>query len=126
MPKIIGFSQQPTTSGMSTVYSAKLECGHLWHEPYYYAPMTAQLGEDKVCEGCAMNAHQEAWLEALDSETVHHIRFSPRFGGTYTFYKLDHTSPSNFFSIGGCYATPAIDKILQRKGLSPISPTEAA
>ena len=125
MSKVTGFESGPTSSGLLTWHAATLDCGHRFYSKNYQ-PVTAQLGEEVSCESCNTNCRQVEWLEALDAKTVHHVRYRPRFGGTYTFYKLDYSSPSNFLSIGGTYATPEIDEILKRKGLSPLSPTEVA
>jgi len=126
--KILSFSNHPTSSGFGTVYVAHLSCGHEEYSGNYNLfPDTTIIGLEIDCARCATIATQVAMIEALDPKDVHHIRFRTRFGGTYTFYKLDHTSPSNFFSIGGCYATPETDAAIARmKLVAPISPTEAA
>jgi hypothetical protein len=127
MSKVTGFGQHPTSSGMGIVHIALLDCGHEAYAGYFQTfPADVIIGSELPCGQCKTIAEQIAWLEALDPKVVHHVRYRPRFGGTYTFYKLDVTSPSGFFSIGGTYATPEIDAILQHKGLSPISPTEQA
>src|SRR5271156_448863 len=127
MSKVVSFSSQPTSSGFGVCHMAQLDCGHDAYAGYYKTfPDEVVVGSELSCERCKEIAEAIAWLNALDVKTVHHVRFRPRFGGTYTFYKLDSTSPSNFLSIGGCHATPEIDAVLRRIGLLPISPSEAA
>ena len=128
MSKVTGFKQQPTLSGLGIFHSATLDCGHEAYAGYYKTfPADVVVGSELPCERCQVIAEQVAWIESLDPKTVHHIRFRDRFGGTYTFYKFDQSSPSNFFSLGGCYATSETDAAIARKGLiAPISPTEAA
>lgn len=126
MPKILSFYSHPRTSGFGTTHIASLDCGH---EEYagYYKQFSEQVGDSIACERCEAIAKSVVWIDSLDRSEVHHIRFRARFGGTYTFYKFDPASPSNFFSIGGCYATPETDSAITRKGLcAPISPTECA
>lgn len=128
MSKVTGFKKQPTSSGLGICHSAMLDCGHEAYAGYYKAfPADVKVGSELPCERCQAIAKQVAWIDSLDPKTVHHIRFRNRFGGTYTFYKFDQASPSNFFSIGGCYATPETDAAIARKRLvAPISPTEIA
>ena len=127
MSKVTGFQQEPTSSGFSVSYQATLDCGHLAYAGYYKQfPADVAIGSELPCERCKTIAEQISWLESLDVKRVHHVRFRKRFGGTYTYYELNRESPSNFYSIGGTYATPEIDGVLRRIGLSPISPTEPA
>src|SRR5271166_1192774 len=110
MSKVTGFKQQPTSSGFGVCHSATLNCGHEVYADYYKDfPSDVTIGSELPCERCQEIIKQVSWIESLNPQTVHHIRFRPRFGGVYTFYKFDPTSPSNFFSIGGCYATPETD-----------------
>ena len=86
-----------------------------------------KVGDYIPCKECETIKNQVKWIESLDPKRVHHIRFRPHFGGTYTFYRLDRTSPSNFSSIGGCYANSETDAAIARmKFVAPISPTESA
>lgn len=127
MAKILSFHTKPTSSGLGVSHIARLDCGHDHYAGYYQDfPSDVVVGSEVVCERCETIAKQIEWLEQLDVKTVHHVRFRVRFGGTYTYYKLDKTSPSCFLSIGGTYATPEIDATLRKIGLSPISPTEQA
>jgi len=128
MSKVTGFESGPTSSGMMTWYKARLACGHSWSvasDPW--GPIVGvNVGDEKPCEVCDDIAADIAWLETLDIKTVHHVRFKERGGGVYLYYRLDHTSPSSFMLIRGTAATPAIDTVLRRIRLSPISPTEQA
>lgn len=128
MSKVTSFSHRATSSGYGTCHFATLDCGHEFYAGYYKNfPADIRLGSDVACERCEAIKKQVAWIETLNPADVHHIRFRARFGGTYTFYKLDHTSPSDFFSIGGCYASPETDAAIARmKLVAPISPTEQA
>jgi hypothetical protein len=127
MSKVTGFKEQPTSSGLGICHSASLDCGHETYAGYYKTfPADIVIGSELACERCADIQKQVAWLESIDPKSVHHARFRPRFGGTYTFYKYDPSSPSCFYSIGGTFATPEIDAVLRRIGISPISPTEQA
>lgn len=129
MSTVSGFTSGPTSSGMLTWHAATLSCGHNWHDRQHpWSPVeSVKVGDSVVCERCTTNAAEEQWLRDLDYSQVHHSRFDPRFGGLYRFYRLDHTSPSNFMIIGGVAATPAIDAILRTKtNCGPLSPTEPA
>jgi len=81
------------------------------------------VGDTVECETCASIARDIQWLKDLDVSTIHHSRLRH---GSYYFYKLDQTSPSNFMAVGGVRACPEVDAVLTQKRLSPLSPTERA
>ena len=127
MRRVTGFANGPTSSGLLQWYAAVLDCGHNFYQKDPWKPLEGiGIGDEVECERCAQNSQQEDWLRNLDATIVHHARFRPRFGGQYTFYKLDATSPSGFFAIGGTYATPEIDRIIAEKKIATVSPTEHA
>jgi hypothetical protein len=126
MSNITGFTSGPTSSGLLTWYAATLNCGHQWSERSNpWVPLeTKKVGDEVFCEVCKHQTDNLAWLEALDPKVVFRSRFDPRFGGQYHFYRRDHDSPSGVILIGGVAATPAIDELLRKKRISPLSPTE--
>jgi hypothetical protein len=92
-------------------------------KPHLEADRLTKVGNRVECMQCDNDAATIVWLRALPAGLVHHARF--RYNG-YHLYRHDETSPSGFFLIGSCPATPQFDAILREVGISPISPTEAA
>jgi hypothetical protein len=92
------------------------------HNPEH---VVTAVGDQLDCEECAKEASGLEWLRNLDVSQVHHARLRTGFN-LYFFYKLDHTSPSCFSSIGCVKQTPAVDELLRTLRISPLSPTEAA
>jgi hypothetical protein len=94
-------------------------------EPHNPADRITAIGDTIECERCASIARDIVWLESLDTETVQHARFKMWCGvAQYHFYKRDSKSPSGVMLIGSVEQTPAIDKLLAAKRISPLSPTE--
>jgi hypothetical protein len=96
-------------------------------KPHLEADRLTKVGNRVECMQCDNDAATIVWLRALPAGLVHHARYDPRFApGSYRLYRHDVSSPSGFFLIGSCPATPQFDAILREVGISPISPTEAA
>ena len=87
------------------------------------ADRLTQAGDFQYCETCADHADAERRLKAL-TEPVFRARYSERWGGQYHLYRRDHDSPTGVMHVMTVPATPAIDKILREKRISPLSPTE--
>ncbi len=94
-----------------------------WPDPHNADHQISKIGDTVVCLACANEAAEVEWLKALDAGAVHHARF--RYG-SYWLYAHDPSSPSGFMLIRGVSATPAIDAVLAKKRISPLSPTERA
>lgn len=133
--RVTGFAYGPTSSGLMNWHACTLDCGHM---KYLTAgaswtstdvrnyPGSEKIGDVVECDECKGIAAQLQRLAAIDVTTVHHARYRQQFGGRYTLYRIDKTSPSGFISIDSFQAVPQIDSLLSRMGISPISPTEPA
>ena len=96
-----------------------LSCGHA---------KSGELPLDTAvnCNECDRQAESLVKVRAVASR-IHHGRFKRWCGrNLYYFYELNHASPSNFYLIASCEATPEADALLRELRISPLSPTERA
>ena len=94
-------------------------------DPHSAEDRVEQVGDAVACKGCEQEAHDAEWLEQLDIATVILSRYRDWCGqGSYYFYKHDPSSPSGKMLIGSVRACAAIEAILNRRRISPLSPTE--
>lgn len=93
--------------------------------PHIEADQLTKVGAEVECKTCDAEREQAEWVRGLDTATVSHARFDPRFEpGSYHFYRRDPESPSGVFLMGSVRATPAMEAILRERRISPLSPTE--
>ena len=85
-----------------------------------------KVGDVVECAYCDTHAKNVAWLKTLKPGDIHHSRASRYGRNTIYVYRLDHTSPSNFFLAGACEDTPETAAILRALGAAALSPTECA